>query len=440
VNEWFAKHVVHRFVQFSRGEKIFNYLKKINHIPYLPSDKIKEMQLEKLRKTLRIAYHNTSFYRRLFDEAGIEIENLRLPDDFKAFPTLSKDMVRVNYSNIINQNIRKRVSKELTSGSSGNPLTVVKDRDKSAYGRAVMYRCYNQYGIEIGHKQARFWGVPISPKYILKEKIKDEIANRIRLSAFDIHEKSLIAFTTKLKNFKPRYFYGYPSVLHKYATWILEKGYDLKELNLLAIITTGEVLYNFQREAIESAFKCKVVNEYGCTEIGILAFECSEGNLHIMADNVYLESVKSDNSRNTGEIVVTELNNEYNPLLRYNIGDMGAISENSCTCGINFPVISSLAGRDSTFIVTPEGRYINDAILEYTFAQGIKQFRAVQNSKELIDIKIVRRPELTDTTMEEYKRKLVKYLGTSIQINYEFVPDIEPDESGKLRYFISNIA
>lgn len=439
MNEWFAGQVVHRFIQFSRGERILGYLKKISQVPYLPTDRIKEIQLEKLQKTLKIAYNNIPFYRKLFDESNIEINNLRLPEDFEAFPILDKDTIRVNYSDIVNQKIKKRISKELTSGSSGNPLTVVKDRDKSAYARAVMYRCYNQYGIEIGHKQARFWGIPTSPKYIFKEKFKDEIANRIRLSAFDIHEKSLVDFTDKIKKFKPRYFYGYPSVLHKFATWILDKGHDLKELNLLAIITTGEVLYNFQRQAIETAFKCKVVNEYGCTEIGILAFECSEGNLHIMADNVYLETVSSNKSKITSQIIATELNNEYNPLIRYNIGDMGVISECSCSCGINFPVISSLAGRDSTFIVTPDDRYINDAILEYTFAQGIKQFRAVQNSRDSLDIKIVRRPELADRTMDEYKKKLVKYLGTSIKIQYEFVPDIEPEKSGKLRYFISNI-
>ena len=72
-----------------------------------------------------------------------------------------------------------------------------------------MYRCYHQYGIKIGSKQARFWGVPISVKYILKERLKDIISNRIRLSAFDIHEKSLLDFTEKLKRFQPRYFYGY---------------------------------------------------------------------------------------------------------------------------------------------------------------------------------------------------------------------------------------
>jgi phenylacetate-CoA ligase len=229
MNEWISGQIVNRMVQCSRGENIFKYYKEIQHVPFLSFDEIKAIQVEKLRRTLNNAYHNIPFYRRLYDDYGIVIDKLDLPGDIKALPVLSKDFVRTNYTDFITPNIQKRISKELTSGSSGNPLTVVKDRDKSAYVRAVMYRCYNQYGINIGHRQARFWGLPISLKFILKEKLKDVIANRIRLSAFDIHEKSLLDFTNKLKKFKPRYFYGYPSVLYKYASWLLEKGYDLRQ-------------------------------------------------------------------------------------------------------------------------------------------------------------------------------------------------------------------
>ena len=439
MNEWVAKNLIYNFLQFSRGEKIFRYLTEINHIPKLSIEKIREIQLNKLRSTLNIAYRDIPFYRNLYDEYGVNPNNLNLPEDMKALPILTKTVVNRNYTDIVNRRTRKRISKELTSGSSGNPLTVVKDRDKSGYGRAVMYRCYKQHGIDIGHKQARFWGIPIARKDSIKEKCKDIIANRIRLSAFDIHEFSLKIFTNRLIKFKPRYFYGYPSVLHKYATWIAERNIDLSRLNLEVIITTGEILYPFQKEMIEGVFGCRVINEYGSTEVGIIAFECVNGHMHINSDHVYLESISSKNKTGANEFVITELNNQYNPLIRFNIGDRGNISDKTCDCGINFPIISSIIGRDSTFIITPDGRYINDAILEYAFARGIKRFRAIQKSKDTIDIKIVRTKDLTDQIMDEYKKKLVKSLGDSMQISYEFVSEIKSEESGKLRYFISKI-
>ena len=438
MNEWLAKNIVYRFVQFARGEHVFNHYNVISYIPYLSHARIHELQLKKLRSVLTSAYVNIPFYRKMFDENGIHIDKLSLPDDMKALPILTKEDVRAHYQEIINPTVKKRVSKELSSGSSGNPLVIVKDRDKSGYARAVMYRCYAQYGINIGNKQARFWGVPVAPANFIKEKVKDLIANRIRLSAFNITDQTLHEFTKQMFRFKPKYFYGYPSMFYKYANWALENGYDFSELQLHAVINTGEILYDFQREAMEKAFGCKVVNEYGCSEIGVLAFECSEGNLHIMSDNVFLETVKSNNNR-PDEIIVTELNNSLNPLIRYKLGDRGILSESKCTCGINLPIIGSLEGRDGSFIVTPEGKYVSDAILEYTFALGIKKFRATQDSVDELDISIVKRPDLNDALMKQYSHKLVKQLGTRLKINYTFVDDIEPEKSGKLRYFISSI-
>jgi phenylacetate-CoA ligase len=439
MNEWFAKNLVYNFLQFSRGEKIFHYLKEINHIPALSYDDIRQIQLNKLRNIIKTAYDDIPFYRNLYKKYGIHPNHIDLPKDINFLPIITKPIVHRNYSQLVNNNIKKRVSKELTSGSSGDPITVLKHREKSGYGRAVMFRCYMQYGIDIGHKQARFWGVPISSRDSLKEKCKDMIVNRIRLSAFDIHDNSMHSFTDKLLRFQPRYFYGYPSVLHKYATWIFENNIDINLLNLNAIITTGEILYPFQRKTIHRVFGCPVVNEYGSTEVGLIAFECKKGKMHVNSDHVYLESVNDNNTLEPGDMIVTELNNQFNPLIRFKIGDRGSISEKGCDCGINFPVISSIAGRDSTFIVTPDGRYINDAILEYAFAQGIKKFRAVQKYRDAIDIKIVKTKDLTDRVMEEYNKKLVKSLGDSMRINYEFVSEIKPERSGKLRYFISKL-
>lgn len=440
MNNWFSKHVAYRLVQKLRGEQVFKFYSEIEKYPYLTCEDVSRLQMEKLRNALQNAYENIPYYRKLFDNVNLKVNNLNLPADMSKIPVLSKQCLQSHYSELKNTSLHKRVSKEKTSGSSGNPLTVVKDRDKSAYTRAVMYRCYHQYGIDIGDRQARYWGVPVSAQNSLKEKVKDLLGNRIRLSAFDIQERSLEAFTKRIVKFKPKYFYGYPSVLHKYATWILENDIDLSPLKLLAVITTGEILYECQRIAIRKAFNCRVVNEYGSTEIGVLAFECRKGNLHINADHVYLETEDLYAGKDAGEVIVTELNNEYNPLIRYRLGDVASISNCKCDCGINFPLLGSLKGRDSTFIVTPEGRFINDAILEYVFSSGICQFRAVQDCVDALKIEIVRTPCLSDKMMDGYMKELVKHLGTSIKISYRFVNDIEPEPSGKLRYFISKFS
>jgi phenylacetate-CoA ligase len=439
MNEWFAKNVVYRSIQSIRRENALKYLSNIRDIPRNSQAEIRGVQKEKLVKVLKNACTNIPYYRKLFDNCGILIEELSLPEDISNIPALTKEIFKQDLSLFINTNHNGRVSRETTSGTVGNPLVIPIDRHKSAFIRAVMYRNYGWYNIDVGDKQARFWGIPSTPKLHLRESLKDFCANRIRLSAFNISDDAFRQFVTRLRKFKPKYFYGYPSLLYKFSQWLSDNQMAMNDLNLSAIICTGEVLYDFQRKGIESTFQCKVVNEYGTTETGIIAFECQDGNLHINSDHVYLESVMSENFTDTGSLVVTELNNYYNPLIRYKLGDLGNISEDSCKCGIGFPILKNLTGREGNFIVTPMNKYIFSAILSYTFKDGIKQFQGIQNEKSELIIKIVRDEKLTDEMLMNYKKTLSHALGEQMRIVFDDVPHIEAEKSGKLRYFISNL-
>ena len=432
--------MVYRLIEFIRGEHVSRCLEQIVRTPYLPHHEIAKLRTEKLRRTLITAYNHIPFYRERFDEVGLNIDKLSLPDDLTRIPVLKKQDIRKNHELLFNAAImRRRISRESTSGTSGMPMVVVKDRDKSAYIRAVMYRCYGQYGIGIGDKQARFWGMPINKKDYLVEKIKDVVANRIRLTAFMINDQSFSEFANKIQRFRPRYFCGYPSLIYKFSQWLNRNNIDLKNIDLSVIITTGEVLYDFQRELIENSFNCRVANEYGATEAGIIAFECLEGNMHINSDHVYVETVGSVGPNAVGDIVVTELNNKYNPLIRYKVGDVGEISCSSCSCGVGFPILKNLLGREDSFIVTPDNHYVYDAILAYTLKKGINQFQGIQYTKNELIIRIVRNRDLTDGMIRVYKQKLSVALGGSMKINFDFVDQIDPDTSGKLRYFVSNL-
>lgn len=441
MNSWIAKNLVYKLVQIIRSEKVEKSLSRIEAIPQLSPEEISRIQRGKLATTLQQAYENIPYYHRLFQEAGIKIEKLSLPEDMQSIPVLKKEILRAHPEAFISRNgsAGKRTSKESTSGTSGHPMTVIKDRNKSGYIRAVMYRCYRQYGIDIGDKQARFWAMPIDRIDCYKSRFVDLLSNRIRLSAFMLDDASLERFTKKLEQFRPRYFYGYASVIYKYSQWLQENRLSLRDLNLLAIITTGEVLHDFQRELIAQVFECRVVNEYGSTEAGVLAFECPEGKLHVNADHLYLETIPINGFSDIGLILVTELNNNYNPLIRYQIGDVGKILNGPCNCGSGFPVISNLIGREDSFIITPKNKYIYDGVISYVLSKGIKQFQGVQHSKEELIIKIVKNNELTENLLNTYRKQLTRIVGTDLRITFELVSKIESEKSGKIREFISNI-
>lgn len=164
-----------------RREEVEKRLSQIETIPQLSSEKILAMQKEKLQRTLRQAYEDIPYYHCLFQEAGIKVEKLSLPQDMQMIPILKKEILQSNSQMLIStkSSRMRKISREITSGTSGHPTTVIKDRNKSAYIRAIMYRCYRQYGIDIGYRQARFWATPINEVDYFKQKFQDFLANRL---------------------------------------------------------------------------------------------------------------------------------------------------------------------------------------------------------------------------------------------------------------------
>jgi phenylacetate-CoA ligase len=439
MNPWFAREIVYRSIGIARREKVLTYLRQVRSVPFQPMDQIKLLQREKLAKILAHASRHSVYYRELFDQHGLSAEKGAWPEDLVRLPLLNKETLQKNPEALITVRDSRPVSIESTSGSQGAPLLIAVDRCKSAHIRALMFRNYGWYGIQVGDPQARFWGMPTSAKLAKRERLKDLLANRIRLSAFDVDDAAFDRFLQQLRRFKPTYFYGYPSLISRFASWLTENRIDTGEFRLAAVITSGELLHGYQRETIAGCFDCPVVNEYGTTETGIIAFECSHGKLHINSDHLYLESVGSGENQGRGSLVVTELNNYYNPLIRYALGDLGSISEEACSCGCGFPVLEELAGREGNFILTPGNRKVFSAVLSYTLKEGIAQFQAVQQSREELIVKIVRQEGWNETLHTRYRDALSRALGDEMKVTFEFVPAIQTDKSGKLRYFVSNL-
>ncbi len=142
-----------------------------------------------------------------------------------------------------------------------------------AWELATTWRGYSWAGIEMGDRQARFWGVPLTERERLRAKLIDFIANRKRCSAFSFGREDMEKYTKRLLSFGPTYFYGYVSMLEAYANFFEQMGkrapFDPK-----CIVTTSEVLTEYHRRLFERVFSKRVYNKYGCGELGSVAHEC----------------------------------------------------------------------------------------------------------------------------------------------------------------------
>ena len=439
-------------VFMARGESVLSEMQNYLKSQWISSDEMRHNQFIKLKDIIAHAYSNVSYYKRRFDHVGIHPNDIKCCEDIKYLPYITKeDLSQLPRQNFLAYPIGRKYTVRRTSGTSGKPTVIYADRVCSAKTLATRYMCTSWYGVEMGDKQCRFWGSALRKKDKLKEKIKDTILNRVRISSPMTSNQDMDNFISTLLRFKPSYFYGYPSLLEKFADHI--NRFDRRLcIDIRLIISTAEKLHRYQREKIEDCFGTKVVDEYGCSEVDIIAFECPYGSMHIMSENLFVEVINEENNQSkSGEIVITDLNNKLMPLIRYKLGDLGKLGKNECSCGRKLPVLKSIEGRTSKiqFIRTPDGRDIHSVFFAYLFEDiadcGIKisHFRIIQENKNDIRVLVVIKDQcdkMRNKLFSILKQNFISVFGNEMRLIIEYVKEIPVNDiNGKMGYFESNL-
>ena len=331
-----------------------------------------------------------------------------------------------------------------TGGSTGEPLTLLKSPDAVARELAATWRGYRWAGIDMGARQARFWGVPFARTDRLRATLIDFVCHRRRCSAFDFDADNLERYARRLKRFRPTYFYGYVSMLVAFANYYRDRGVA-SPIRPRCIITTSEVLTPSDRALLEQVFGAPVFNEYGCGELGTIAHECEHGSLHVSDENMIVETLDGNRPcgpARKGEIVITELNNHVMPLIRYRTGDFGMLADRPCACGRGLAVLDHVFGRAYDFVVAADGRRFHGEFLMYVFEEaqrhemGIAQFQVQQETLTRFLVRIVPGQGFSSRATSAVLERMRQYLGDAIHVDFETVTEIPREPSGKMRVIV----
>ena len=438
MNPVFAKYCLFLPVVALRNEHVFRELSSLMQSQWHSEEELKKKQARKLRHLLAYAKSNVPYYSGIFKNADID----KSLSSYYDVPMLTKEIIREKRRMLHSNNNYLLKTGKTTGGSTGEPITILKTSSSMAKERAALWRGYSWAGIHIGDRQARFWGVPFKQKDKLIAGVVDFVNNRKRISAFNFDEKRLQQYYDILNRFKPKYFYGYVSAIREFTEYCWAKKLQLK-FDLKTIITTAEELTNDDKMLLQNVNKCRVYNEYGSGEVGTIAHECEKGKLHINSENVLVEIVSEDGSRcsngEIGQIVITELNNTFFPLIRYKIGDMGKLSEEKCLCGRGLPVLEGVYGRAYDVIKTPYGKKYHPSFFNYIFKEidkynfGIKQFQVIQQEKSKLLVNIVTSKPTTEKLVYQIKRMINDNIQYNFIIDIENVKAIQREKSGKIR-------
>jgi phenylacetate-CoA ligase len=183
--------------------------------------------------------------------------------------------------------------------------------------------------------------------------------------------------------------------------------------------------------------------EYGSRDGGFLAHECPRGSLHLHTDRVIVEIVRGEapvGAGEIGEIVLTLLDAMGMPLLRFRTGDAGALDDRPCPCGLPFPVLRSLEGRCSDYLMGRDGRLIHsEALSDILEAEGgVSRYRALQESLDCLTMEVIPAPGQTPP-LERIRARVRALLGEPLEVQVKLVDSIAPTASGKHRFVVSKL-
>lgn len=424
-----------------RGELISNKLAELITNQSMTEKQIYEMTMLKLKKIIRYVSFHSPFYRERLQ--SIDVSQIQTFEDLHAIKPLTKEEVRNNVKLIASKQSLSRIRAAKTSGSTGIPLVFPKDSITRSYHYAAMYRGHSWYGLRIGDREARLWGVPVVPKDRLKMNITDFFLNRFRERDYNLTEQILDDFYYKINKFRPKYIMGYGKMLYEFGLYLKQGKRDLDHLKLKMVKYTTENIKEDEKDLIEEVFCCPVVSEYGAAETGIISFQCPKGSHHIMSDCIHLEYLDTDDQEfGFKEVLITDLNSFSFPIIRYKLGDLVVPSDGSCDCGLPFPILDKVQGRTSE-IFTTGGNIKYHSIIFYYIMKGlasmhkdILQFRVVQKSPKTFCYQLAHKEK--DEEVEKYVvNKTKQELGLDIEIETEYFETLPREPSGKLRDFVA---
>ena len=378
-------------------------------------EQLEEYQLRKAQALVKKVVKKSPFFKKYYKDCDLE--------DVWNLPTLNKQIMMDNFTEYTTlrfpkeellaftlRNERERIFTEryhgynvsMSSGTSGNRGIVVTAPEEEKYLQAALFsRFVFPFVLRIR------WAFVLritNPAFQAKKFGQQMTHFSLQLPIEEMREK--------LQSFQPNILSAPPSMLSIIAKEMKEGRLTIKPKR---VISYAEVLYPEVKADLEETFDTIIHQIYQGSE-GSMGMTCKKGNLHINEDLMKIQ-LFDDNGNPTEpgkpchKMIVTDLNKESQPIIRYELNDIISISPEKCTCGSHFRVIDQVMGRSDDLFW---GQRENSNELQYIFPDYIRraiissseeifEYQAIQKSltKILLRLQLREPKEKTDILVEE---------------------------------------
>jgi len=388
-------------------------------------------------------YHiqNNSFYRSFIGTNNVAWENI---------PIMTKSHLQKPLEDRLSKSFtEKTVYINKTSGSSGTPFIFAKDKFCHALTWAEIIDRFGSWGINFNSSlQARFYGIPLDFQGYYKERIKDFFSHRYRFPVFDLSEKKMEEILSAFESKKFNYINGYTSSIVLFAKFLKDKNILLTKVcpTLKYCIVTSEMPFDDDKTLMEAVFGVPVINEYGASELDLIAFTNREGELEVNSRTIFVEILddldKPVPLGNPGRIVITSLYNKAHPMIRYELGDLGVLATSST---YKKPILEKLIGRTNDMAKLPSGKIVAGLTFYYVTKSiisndgNVKEFIIEQTKLDTFKIQYVADKELVQQEKAAIQKAILEYLEKDLKVIFERAEILKRSKSGKLKQFVSLI-
>jgi phenylacetate-CoA ligase len=426
---------------------------------------IQNLQAKRFRKLLRHVLQCSRFYKSYYNQHGINIENI---DSISVtdLPPISKQMMMDHYDDFVCDRSLKRTNIEEflsgsakpkekyrnsytvihTSGSCGTiSLFVYGPEDWAVIKALVVARVVNSVPrvtrkvkfAFIGATDGHYAGVSLA------SDVPEPLARFLPLSI----NSPLEIIDHKSNAFYPDVLSGYSSGIYLLAQEQLKGNVAIRPER---IICTSDPLTHEMRHTIKQAFGGEPINFYAASESLSMAAQCERReDLHMFTDWHIFEAVDDEfrpvAAGSPGNLLLTNLYNYTQPLIRYQMHDEVVINQQPCGCKLPFPIMRNVAGRQEEFLWfdTADGKrdYLHPIVLVELFVAGLKKFQVIQTQRNEMLMKVMVEGNQA-AVLAAIRRRMQeifsgKKLDTTVKLNLEVVQDIPNDPiTGKYKLII----
>lgn len=346
--------LINLFIKLKRHDRVMKYLHE--EIETLTRPEIEKLQMERLKRTLERCM-NSRFYRKRFEEHNLKPEDIKTLDDIRKIPFTTKQDLRDNYPfGLAAVPMEQIVRLHSSSGTTGTPTVILHTQhDLDEWANAVA-RCLYMVGLRRGDifQNSSGYGMFTGG---LGFQYGAERLGMLTVPAAAGNTKRQIKFIT---DFGTTALHAIPSYAGRLYEVMEEMGIDpRRDTKLKTLIIGAEPHSEEQRKRIEDMLGVKAYNSFGMSEMcgpGV-AFECPEQNgLHIWEDYYIVEIVNPETLEpvpegEIGELVLTTINREAMPLLRYRTRDLTRILPGDCPCGRHHKRLDRMKGRSDDMMI-----------------------------------------------------------------------------------------